>query len=178
LLPGAYQISVCIEDLYSGKKGIYTKNLRLPEFVTREVQEISDIELASFVWSIYEPGSPYVKSNRLVMPLPSHVYMQDQPIAFYYEVYNLAQNTGDSAVYNIEYEILDPDAKHVFHRENAGTFISPERDVYQFGTIDAPGLVPGEYLLSISIEDEITRKQKRTLTHFKVIRAAGPVLRP
>jgi len=178
LPPGAYRISVCIEDLYSGKKGIYTKNLRLPEFVTREVQEISDIELASFVWSIYEPGSPYVKSNRLVMPLPSHVYMQDQPIAFYYEVYNLAQNAGDSTVYNIEYEILDPDAKHVFHRENAGTFISPERDVYQFGTIDAPGLKPGEYLLSISVEDEITRKQKRTLTRFKVIRAAGPALRP
>ncbi len=178
LPPGAYRISVCIEDLYSGKKGIYTKNLRLPEFVTREVQEISDIELASFVWSIYEPGSPYVKSNRLVMPLPSHVYMQDQPIAFYYEVYNLAQNAGDSTVYNIEYEILDPEAKHVFYRENAGTFISPERDVYQFGTIDAPGLVPGEYLLSISVEDEITRKQKRTLTHFKVIRAAGPALRP
>lgn len=171
LPPGRYQLSVCIEDLYSGKKGIYTKNLRLPEFVTREVQEISDIELASFVWSIYEPGSPYVKSNRLVMPLPSHVYMEGQPIAFYYEVYNLARNAGDSAIYDVEYEILDPEAKHVFHSENPGTFTSPERDVYQFGAIDAAGLEPGEYLLSINVEDKITRKQKRTLTHFKVIRS-------
>gem|GEM_PF-1445856 len=172
LPPGAYQLSVCIEDLYSGKSGTYKKNLRLPEFVSREVQEISDIELASFVWSIYEPGSPYVKSNRLVMPLPSHVYMQGQPIAFYYEVYNLARNAGDSAVYDVRYEILDPEAKRVFHSENAGTFASPERDVYQFGAIDDATLKPGEYLLSINIGDQITNKQKRTLTPFKIIRAS------
>ena len=112
------------------------------------------------------------------MPLPSHVYMQNQPIAFYYEVYNLARNAGDSAVYNVEYEILDPEAKHVFHRENPGTFSSPARDVYQFGALDARGLKPGEYLLSINIEDKITHKEKRTLTHFKVIQAVGPALRP
>jgi GWxTD domain-containing protein len=171
LPPGAYQLSVCIEDLYSGKKGIYRKNLRLPEFASREVQEISDIELASFVWSIYEPGSPYVKSNRLVMPLPSHVYMQNQPIAFYYEVYNLARNAGDSAIYNVEYEILDPEAKNVFYSETRGVFTSLERDVYQFGSIDKAGLQPGEYLLSINVADQLTNKEKRTLTRFKVIRS-------
>jgi len=173
LPPGGYELSVAIEDLFSGKKGIYKKCFRLPEFITREVQEISDIELASFVWSVYEPGSPYVKSNRLVMPLPSHIYLQDQPIAFYYEIYNLAMNDRDTAVYSIKYEILDAQAKHVFHKENAGRFFSAERDVCQFGTIGEADLKPGEYLLSINVFDETIRNKKRTLTRFKVIPAGG-----
>ncbi|MCP4712821.1 MAG: hypothetical protein GY869_29700 [Planctomycetes bacterium] len=100
--------------------------------------------------------------------------MQDQPIAFYYEVYNLARNAGDSVMYNIEYKILDPEAKHVFHQEDAGTFSSPERDVFQFGSIDDARLEPGEYLLSINVADNITRSEKRTLTHFKVIKPSDP----
>ncbi len=171
LPPGGYELSVSIEDLYSGKRGTYIKYLRLPEFASREVQEISDIQLASFVWSVYEPGSPYVKSNRLVMPLPSHVYLEEQPIAFYYEVYNLARNAGDSAIYNITYEILDPTAQKSHRKKKVGTFTAEQRDVYQFGSIDSHGLDPGEYLLSIDVLDEITNKTKRTLTRFKIIPA-------
>ena len=173
LPPGAYELAVSIEDLYSGRSGVYKKSFRLPEFVTREVQEISDVELASFVWSVYEPGSPYVKSDRLVMPLPSHVYLQGQPIAFYYEVYNLAYNSRDTAVYRVDYEILDVEAKRVFHKEDAGKFVSPDRDVFQFGSIEKSDLAPGEYLLSINVVDETTRKEKRTLTRFKIVPIAS-----
>ena len=173
LPPGGYELAVSIEDLFSGKTGIYKKSFRLPEFVTREVQEISDVELASFVWSVYEPGSPYVKSDRLVMPLPSHVYLQGQPIAFYYEIYNLARNARDTAVYRVGYEILDVEAKRVFHKEGGGKFTSGERDVFQFGSIEKSGLPPGEYLLSIDVVDEITHKEKRTLTRFKIVAAAS-----
>jgi len=173
LPPGGYELSICIEDLFSNKKGIFKKNFRVPEFATREVQEISDIELASFVWSVYEPGSPYVKSNRLVMPLPSRVYMEDQPIAFYYEIYNLAKNSKDTAVYSIQYEILDLEAEHVFHREKAGKFFSAKRDVYQFGTIEKAGLKPGKYLLSVNVVDETICHKKRTLIPFKVIPVAS-----
>jgi len=172
LPPGSYELSVSIEDLFSDTKGIYKKRFRLPEFAARDVQEISDIEMASFVWSVYEPGSPYVKANRLVMPLPSRVYTVNQPIAFYYEVYNLAKNDQDTAVYRVDYEIMDPQAKHVFFKEDAGRYRSADRDIAQFGVLEDPRLKPGEYLLSVNIKDEITRKNKRTLRRFKIVSAA------
>jgi hypothetical protein len=34
-------------------------------------------------------------------------------------------------------------------------------------------LKPGEYLLSVDVVDETTRKKKRTLTRFKVLSANG-----
>ncbi len=170
LPPGKYEIAVSIEDLFSGMQGIYKKVFRLPEFVSPDVQEISDIELASHVWSVYEPGSPYVKYDRLVMPLPSRVYLPQQSIAFYYEIYNLKRNNQDTAIYSVEYEILDPEARKVFYYENAGIFYTTERNVSQFGTLEEPRLKPGEYLLSVKVRDENTRKRKRTLKSFKIIK--------
>jgi len=174
LPPGRYELAVSIEDLFSETEGIYKKQFRLPEFAARDIQEISDIEMASFVWSVYEPGSPYVKANHMVMPLPSRVYMVNQPIAFYYEVYNLAKNDQDTAVYHVNYEIMDLQANHVFFKEDAGRFHSADRDIIQFGVLEDARLQPGEYLLSVNIKDEITRKDKRTLRRFKIVPATAP----
>jgi hypothetical protein len=51
--------------------------------------------------------------------------------------------------------------------------VSPDRDVFQFGSIEKSDLAPGEYLLSINVVDETTRKEKRTLTRFKIVPIAS-----
>lgn len=167
LPPGRYRLAVTIDDLFSGRTGTYTKDLHLPPYIVAEVQEISDIELASFVWSIYEPDSPFIKGGRMVMPLPSRIYLQDQPLAFYYEVYNLLLDQSGVTRYRVNYliEQIGGDFKRTI--AEPGSFSGAHRTAQQTGSIDLTGVPSGEFVLTISVFDEIGNHEKTTSARFR-----------
>jgi hypothetical protein len=167
LLSGKYHLAVTIDDLFSGKTGTYTKTFLLPKYVVSDVQEISDVEMASFVWSIYEPGASFIKGDRMVMPLPSRVYLTDQQLAFYYEVYNLLLGEDNATHYAVSYEIKSTDGKSKFEFQEPGEFSTPIRNVQQFGIVDLQKIPPGDYLLTITVSDRVGRHDRTTVALFK-----------
>ena len=166
LPPGAYTVAVTIEDLNTEKSGTYLKSLRLPEYVVPEIQEISDIEMASFVWSIFEPGSPFIKKERMVMPLPSRVYLPDQPLAFYFEVYHLLLNEEGRTQYEIDYEIAEVDGDHKIERSESRTFSGPTRETIHTASLDISSLPSGDYLLTVTVTDLVGKHEKATVARF------------
>jgi GWxTD domain-containing protein len=167
LPPGRYTLAVTTDDLCSGKTGTYVKTFRLPEYIVPEVQEISDIEMASFVWSIYEPGSPFVKSGHMVMPLPSRVYLPDQPLAFYYEVYNLLLDDQGRTQYEVAYDIAPAGGGKGYHFSEPGTQSSSDRQVARVGTLDLDAIPSGEYLLTVRVNDLVGKHERSSVGRFR-----------
>ena len=164
---GKYHLAVTIDDLFGGKTGTYTKTFLLPKYVVSEVHEISDVEMASFVWSIYEPGASFIKGDRMVMPLPSRVYLAGQELAFYYEVYNLLLGENGATHYSVSYQIKNTAGKLQFEFQEPEEFTSTERDVKQFGTLDLNKVPPGDYLLTIKVSDRVGQHDRTTVAMFK-----------
>jgi len=164
---GTYDLAVTIDDLFSGKTGTYTKQIQLPKYIVSEVHEISDVELASFVWTMYEPGSPFVKAGRMVMPLPSRVYLPGQPLAFYYEVYNLLVNPDGETRYKVTYDIDEIGSDKSFHFSEPGVFSGSARDSKLFGTLEIENVPPGDYLLTINVQDLVGKHDKTTVARFQ-----------
>lgn len=166
LPPGAYTVAVTIEDQITGKSGTYLKSLRLPEYITPEIQEISDIEMASFIWSIYEPGSPFIKNGQMVMPLPSRVYLPDQSLAFYFEVYHLLLDDEGKTQYQVDYEIAAVDGDHKYERSEPGTLSSPTRETVHVATLDLGDIPSGDYLLTVRVKDLVGNHEKSSVARF------------
>ena len=164
---GKYHLAVTIDDLFSGKTGTYTKTFLLPKYIVSEVHEISDVEMASFVWSIYEPGASFIKGDRMVMPLPSRVYLTGQQLAFYYEVYNLLLGDDGATRYAVSYGIKNTGGKSQFEFQEPGEFTSTERNVKQFGTLDLQKIPPGDYILTITVSDRVGHHDRTTAALFK-----------
>ncbi|HUU44208.1 MAG TPA: GWxTD domain-containing protein [Acidobacteriota bacterium] len=169
LEPGRYTLAVTIEDMHSGKTGTYVKTFRLPRYIVPEVQEISDIEMASYVWTIFEPGSPFVKGDRMVVPLPTRVYLPGQPVAFYYEVYNMLLGKDGCTRYATSYTITQADGRvpDSFKPLPSEEWTSDTRDVARIGTLDVDDLPSGEYFLTVTVDDQIGHHQKVTVARFR-----------
>jgi GWxTD domain-containing protein len=169
LPPGRYTLAVTIEDMYSEKTGTYVKTFRLPEYFIPEVQEISDIEMASHVWSIYEPGSPFIKNGHQVVPLPSRVYLPAQPVAFYYEVYNLLLGEDSLTHYKVSYEVSDADGNlyEDIHPRTLSGLTHEKRSHGRVGTIVIDKIPAGEYFLTITVTDEIGRHDRSAVIRFR-----------
>jgi len=167
LKSGNYTLAVTIEDLFTKKAGTYTKSIQLPKYIVSEVHEISDIELASFVWTIYEPGAPFIKGGRMVMPLPSRIYLPDQELAFYYEVYNLLIDDQGRTEYDVSYQIKDIAGSATHEFSEPGVFSGAGRDARRFGSLDLTNVPPGDYLLTIIVNDRIGNSEKSTVVRFQ-----------
>ncbi|MEW5700722.1 MAG: GWxTD domain-containing protein [Candidatus Zixiibacteriota bacterium] len=167
LPPGRFALAVTINDLCTGKTGTYIKTFRLPAYIVPEVQEISDIEMASFVWSIYEPGSLFVRGDHMVMPLPSRVYLPDQSLAFYFEVYNLLLDKQGKTQYEVSYVISAADGTEQLHQVEPGTLSSSTRQVSRVGTLDISTLPAGEYVLTIRVNDLVGKHERIALASFR-----------
>lgn len=166
---GRYRLAVTIDDLFSQKSGTYTKDLQLPSYISEGVHEISDLELASFVWSIYEPDSPFLKSDLMVMPLPSRVYLPEQPLAFYYEIYNLLVDESGKTRYRIDYTISQIDGEFKRTVSEPALFTGTRRNVEQTGTVDLSTVPSGDHLLTVTVYDEIGRHERTTAARFRKI---------
>lgn len=166
LPPGLYNIAVSLEDQNTGKTGTYLKEIRLPAYVVSEIQEISDIEMASFVWSIYEPGSPFVKNQHMVMPLPSRIYLPDQELAFYFEVYHLLLDENGKTQYKIDYTVSDVKGNKRLNNSGPGTLSGTTREAAHVGSLDLSKLASGEYLLTVTVTDLVGKHEKTTVARF------------
>jgi GWxTD domain-containing protein len=168
--PGEYTLAVEVRDLYTQKIGIYKKDLLVPEYVFPKNQEISEVEMASFIRPALEGEKKFVKHGLVVMPLPSKVYFTTQTVSFYYEIYNLKKDKEGKSKYYISYNLIDFKGKKEMPLYPDNVFESDTSDVFQVGTLDPAQIGPGEYALAIFVKDLNSENEKITLTSFKVAR--------
>ena len=114
-----------------------------------------------------------------ILPSPWGVYAVGDPIAVYFEVYNLAQTDG-LAEYEIEARLVPKDESSGLGRVFKRLFGGRERGVStafpvqvtasddrQYVLLDASGQEPGVYTLTVRINDTATgERAERTVDLF------------
>jgi len=142
---------------------------------------MSDIEMASDIRAA-EPGEKnFVKSNLVVLPYPFRQMKRDNPVFFYFEIYNLATTPQGASSLEIKYtasvikqaggvvdvlKTLAPGRKTEISIENmrsgvGSTFI-------EYIALDMKNLNPGDIELTITVTDQITKKSVSQLLRFKL----------
>ena len=125
--------------------------------------------MASFIRPAKLGETKYVKNNLLIMPLPSKVYLPDQEICFYYEIYDLKKDEEGKTKCLIDYSLIS----YKYRTKRQTNLESKEMEtettnLFDIGRIKPNTLSPGEYILIIKVTDQNSQKQKQTLTSFKI----------
>ncbi|MEJ2151981.1 MAG: hypothetical protein P8Y29_03270, partial [Gemmatimonadota bacterium] len=138
---------------------------------------ISGIVLANRINPASDPSNPFVRWGQLkVLPLPSRVFRQSQPVFVYYEVYGLSEDATGTVNYSTTYtfESRQPDRNIIarffssvgelltrgedegsitysFERSQAG--VDP---LLEYFSLDVSKSPPGDYVLTVELEDRET----------------------
>jgi GWxTD domain-containing protein len=107
---GYYRLNVEVLDRASGKWGIYSQDIQIPEIP--ESLAISDLGLA---WSVSaSPTDPRFRKHIegldpnmdvWVIPLPSRSYAKGRPFNIYYELYGLTRDEFGQTRYRVNYTV-------------------------------------------------------------------------
>jgi len=185
MAPGQYHYGLRLTDLTSGRSGLAQGSLTV-EDLTGGGLSLSGIVLATGVTPATNPADPFARWGRWrVVPLPSHTFRRGQTVFVYYEAYNLATDDGGNARYRTTYTLQsgNPDrnvvvrffsavGERIFGGEERGSIsyafeharaddINP---TLEFFSLDVSGSPPGDYTLTIQVEDLVagTSSQRQT----------------
>lgn len=148
--------------------------LEVPNYDTRELQ-VSDIMLA---YGIEETTESNVVGERIlirdgleIQAAPWGVFLLDQPIYLYFEMYNLVTSAEGQTAYDVEAVIVENQnerpwqklVKRAFRRSSEGVSIrfpgqGTSTDESQSFLMDPTGLESGTYALIVRITDKQTGK--------------------
>ena len=180
VLPGRYYLGLQINHPASGRRGGYTQELVVEDYVVAGLK-ISDIELAG---RVQVDSSATDKGGVEVISLPSRTYKAGQPVVIYYEVYGLKGDDFGNTKYRVDYRITPREGKlsgvQVLRalgrllgiEEKAVVTISYERtgtvsDEYNYLEIDPGESKPGRYEIAVAITDlNAGQTAEKTVTFF------------
>jgi GWxTD domain-containing protein len=106
--PGVYNFAISVQDMNSGRMGVYRDSLRIEDFASRSLA-ISDVEMAGRIEESRRGGRFY-KEGMEIYPMPSRTYTTEQQIFIYYEIYNLAKDDFGTTAFQTSYTIAPSDA--------------------------------------------------------------------
>ena len=167
---GAYTSAVEVRDEASRRIGIFQESLMVPDY-TGDTLMVSDIKLATSILPRAEPGS-FVRHGLEIVPNPSRIYRQSDPVHFYYEIYNLTKNDGSRTAYRTELEVTTVEKdRHIVWRfltgfgklikqsdEDQSVLMIFEdegqsTDEYRYMSIDTGDSPSGTYRMKLTITD-------------------------
>lgn len=171
--PGTYRYALQVDDLQGDAVGVKKGTVRVRHFSPTGL-DISDLLLSA---EIVEGGriARFERYGRMIVPLPSHRFLHDQPLYLYFEVYNLQANNDREVEFRVDYTIraekLDRSAIERFFgslRGLVGVREEPEAITFSFErrgphfggrawpehlSFDAAALPAGTYTLEVVITD-------------------------
>jgi GWxTD domain-containing protein len=174
--PGDYEYGMKLTDLNSGRFNVRRGAVHVDDF-TKPGLSISGIVLANRINPASDPSNPFVRWGQIkVLPLPSRVFRQTQPVFVYYEVYGLSEDAAGTVNYRTTYtfESRQPDRNVIarffssvgelltrgedegsitysFERSQAG--VDP---LLEYFSLDVSKSPPGDYVLTVELEDRET----------------------
>ena len=160
--PGRFTLAVQVRDEASQRIGVYRKPVILSDYSGDELL-ISDLKLATLIAPSGVQG-PFVRKGLNITPNPGRLYIRENPVYVYYEVYNLTPDREKKTAYEILYEIQPADGS-----APRGWSARGQRDMQtvmmafsgagnsaedrEYTSLDTSGLPRGEYVLTVTLTD-------------------------
>ncbi|MBL7980106.1 MAG: GWxTD domain-containing protein [Bacteroidetes Order II. Incertae sedis bacterium] len=171
---GNQTLSVEFETASGGTMGVQRRNIVVPDYY-KPVFAMSDAMLAYHVAESPDnkpihPGD-VLRNGLSIRPAPWSVFDKANPIYFYFEMYNLAQDVSGKTKYQVEAQLVPKESGNGMQRtvnsllrrkekgvsvkfENSGT----TRDDGQYLVLEAGKQETGLYTLTVRIKDLVTGK--------------------
>ncbi len=164
LEPAPYNVSLYGSPLQTVQLGGYKLEYDVPDFSGNELA-MSDLLMADFVGPA-RSGSRFDRGNVHISPNPILRYSTQQPVYFYFEIYNLTLNADDETDFEVEY-VLKPEEprKRLFgllgRSDEPAVAITEarsgaDRSPIEHAAIDVSTVDPGSYTLTIRVRDKVT----------------------
>ena len=113
--PGQYNYAIELMDDISEKRSAIHSKMIADTFAVNQFY-ISDILFAREIQPPYS-SKDINRSDFKILPNPMRLYKQNQPIALYFEIYNLTQNSFGETRYKVEYKVgVDFDSQPAWKR--------------------------------------------------------------
>ncbi|MDQ7054354.1 MAG: GWxTD domain-containing protein [candidate division KSB1 bacterium] len=194
LQPDSYRVAVQMSNPESRKKQYFALRIPLTAYPSGRL-DLSDLQFARRVISdtshlerraINGEAHGFLKREYFVEPYPYTLLTTDQAVELYYEVYNLATDKKGRSRYRIEYRIagekhsgglggllkaLNPFGQRsrtsittTYRREASGDL---QREVLK---LDFGDLSPGNYMLRVTLTDELSEQHSVRVKRFRLLR--------
>ncbi|MCL5019884.1 MAG: hypothetical protein M1426_05415 [Patescibacteria group bacterium] len=178
--PGKYVLTIQINTLDSKKFGRQSDTISIPSF-SGDSLLLSSIQLA---YRIDEPEESQMKepqSMATVVPYPLQKILYNYPVFAFFEIYNLAHNEKGNALYQINYQVFEQDIspsllKKLLKKKGEKPIMnttikreSIQQTVSDYISFDPAKINKGNLLLTITVQDEITKNYAQTSIPFETI---------
>ena len=176
LAPGMYRLELVVKDLVGETMGTYRTAMRVPAF-DDEALASSSLILADKIERvpIRSLGTgQFVIGSSKVRPRINYAFKQDERMGIYMQVYNLGQNEETSRpIGNVTYQIAsldNPGELLLDFSEDVNTIRGASaRQVVIEKLLPLQSLEPGEYRLSVMVEDNVKNESLSPSATFKVL---------
>jgi GWxTD domain-containing protein len=174
LRPGRYRIDIAIKDV-----GVWAQAITVPRYdddhlaassliLADKMERVPSKEIGAGSFII---GNTYVRPRVNANPASPAMFHQNQNLNFWMQVYNLGldeKSKQNNA--RIVYEILNTDTnKSVLNAQEDSKKLGASSDQLTLEkTLPLAGLVPGKYIVKISVDDDVTRQQIAQSAPFTV----------
>ena len=144
---GSYLSAVEVRDEATRRIGIFEQVFTVPDYDSDSLM-ISDIKLAMSI-TPDEGTGPFIRHGLKIEPNPARLYQRAEPVHFYYEIYNLAQDAQGRALYQVELEVTTKERRRNIiwkFLAGLGELIGRSDDEQSiFMVFENRGLAPDEY---------------------------------
>ena len=176
LAPGTYRLELVVKDLVGETMGTYRTAMRVPAF-DDEALAASSLILADKIERvpIRSLGTgQFVIGSSKVRPRINYAFKQNERMGIYMQVYNLGQNEETSRpIGNVTYQIAsleNPGELLLDFSEDVNTIRGASaRQVVIEKLLPLQSLEPGEYRLSVMVEDNVKNESLSPSATFKVL---------
>jgi VWFA-related protein len=98
LPPGSYHLKFVVRENENGQMGSFESDLVIPDMKKQQLR-MSTVVVASqrVPSSQKKTQNPLVSDGQEIIPNLAHVFLADQPLLFYYEVYDPVKGKGETA---------------------------------------------------------------------------------
>ena len=162
VVPGMYQLTVKAENVSANRVSLFGQKIDVESYGDLNVQ-MSDPILAAHIRNS-DSESVFRRGDLHVMPLPTRLFLEDQELGLYFEVYHLAKNEFGQMRYRVTLQITALEEKEGLRQLLTGQDVNPEvamtfeqvgdqEDVQVYQLIDLTNAKKGQNRLRILVED-------------------------
>ena len=173
LMPGRYKVEVIVRDIASGATNVRKLGFEVPKYDPKQLAT-STLILASKLEDIRDPAQrtgQFTIGNTKVIPNLSATYRQGHPVGLYMQVYNtgIDQTTLRPSV-DVQY-VLMKDGKEVGKQVEDWNGLSDSGQRLTLARLIETGrLAPGEYEISIRINDRVSGQSLTPSAKFTIVK--------
>ncbi|MFC1732046.1 GWxTD domain-containing protein [candidate division KSB1 bacterium] len=183
--PGEYTLGIQAHQEQANRLGIYQPEINIRDFSGDDLM-ISDIRICSE--PELEVSTDIVSRSQLTLkPYPFNFVKKSQPLALYYEIYNLQANASGTSTYELTYTIAPAESdapplekvlvnlgRFLIRRKSGSIAVTEERtvgrsSVFEMVVIDINELPEQSMLITVGVKDNLSGTVSESKLEVKII---------